>query len=112
MIRLKHYVEFSKIIIIFDHEPLKGVLYSAPGTVYSTRFEKFRMRLMPFLDNRTILYIPGTTITNVDPLFGAGYYSERSGGQKRRRGGNSRRIKKLEKAFFLTPEHGVDALLS
>lgn len=71
--RLRHYVEGSSIILISDHEPLKGVINSAPGTQYSTRIDKFRMLLMPFVDDMTILHRAGSKMTNVDPLSRARY---------------------------------------
>lgn len=73
MTRLRHYVEGSTVILISDHEPLKGVINASPGTQYSSRIDKFRMLLMPFVDEMTILYKPGAKMTNVDPLSRARY---------------------------------------
>jgi len=88
--RLQHYLEGSRVIVVTDHEPIKGVLRSAPGTRYSLRIDKFRMLLMPFLDSMTILHKPGKTMKNVDPLSRATYGSRDSGTSLPSEGGAGR----------------------
>lgn len=55
---------------------MREVLESSPATQFSTRIEKFRMLLMPGLDDMTILYKPGPKMTNVDPLSRARYEND------------------------------------
>lgn len=71
--RLRHYLEGTKLILISDHQPLGEVLNSSPSTQYLLRIDKWRMLLTPFLNNLTILYKPGKSMTNVDPLSRARY---------------------------------------
>lgn len=63
-----HLLEGSDVTIYTDHEAIKGVLSSAPGTRYSMRIDKPRMALMPFLDRITVVYMPGEQMKMVDPL--------------------------------------------
>lgn len=74
--RLRQYLEGSKFTLFSDHEPLKKVLHSSVGTVYSLRIDKYQMLLMPFMDSMTILWKPGLTLTNVDPLSRAKFISD------------------------------------
>ena len=74
--KLSHMLEGSKVEIVTDHQAVKGVLNSAPGTRYSIRLDKARMSLMPFLNDITITYREGTKMQMVDPLSRASY-SER-----------------------------------
>lgn len=71
--RLRHYLEGSKTVVISDHQRMREVLESSPATQFSTRIDKFRMLLMPGLDDMTILYKLGPRMTNVNPLSRARY---------------------------------------
>lgn len=66
--RLRHYLEGAKVQIITDHQPIKGVLKSGPYTSYKSRVDRFRNLLMPCLDDIEVIYKPGTSHVNVDPL--------------------------------------------
>lgn len=74
--RLRQYLEGSKFTLVSDHEPLKKVLHSSASTQYSLRIDKYRMLLMPFMDSMTVLWKPGLTLTNVDPLSRAKYATD------------------------------------
>ena len=66
--KLHHLLEGSTVTIVSDHEAIKGVLLSAPGTRYSQRIDKARIALMPYIDNIKNLYREGSRMQMVDPL--------------------------------------------
>lgn len=71
-----HLLEGSDVMIYTDHEAIKGVLSSAPGTQYSMRIDNPRMALMPFLDRITVIYMPREQMKMVDPLSRARYQDQ------------------------------------
>lgn len=79
--KLQHLLEGSDVTIVSDHEAIKGVLHSAPGTRYSQRIDKARMALMPHLDKITIEYRPGKSMQMVDPLSRGTYTTRQAGDQ-------------------------------
>jgi hypothetical protein len=66
--QLNQYLEGSKLVIFSDHKPIHSVLSSSPSTRYSTRIDKARMVLMPWLDNIEVKYIEGRKIAHVEAL--------------------------------------------
>jgi hypothetical protein len=66
--QLDQYLEGSKMVIFSDHKPIHNVLSSSPPTRYSTRIDKARMVLMPWLNNIEVKYIEERKIAHVDAL--------------------------------------------
>jgi hypothetical protein len=53
------YLDGSKVMLILDHKAVNQVLNSSPTIQYSQRIDKYRMALMPYLENIDIIYKPG-----------------------------------------------------
>jgi len=66
--RLRQYLEGAPFKVFTDHSAIPGILRSSAGTTYSLRLDKFRMQLMPFVDNMEITHRPGKSIPHVDCL--------------------------------------------
>ena len=67
-VKVRHLLEGSDTTLVTDHAPIGEVLQSSAATQYSTRIDKFRMLLAPFLERISVHYRPGKEMTNVDPL--------------------------------------------
>jgi hypothetical protein len=81
--RLRQYLEGSPFKVITDHSAIPGILRSSASTSYSLRLDKFRMQLMPFVDNMDITHRPGKSIPHVDCLsrnVGSGTSQSEAGG--------------------------------
>jgi len=77
-VRLRQYLDGAKFTVITDHSAINEMLNSSPNTAYSLRLDKFRMSLMPFIDNMTIVYRPGKSIPpHVDCISRARYITGR-----------------------------------
>jgi len=66
--RLRQYLEGSPFKVFTDHSEIPAILRSSANTSYSLHLDKFRMQLMPFIDNMDIAHRPGKSIPHVDCL--------------------------------------------
>jgi len=66
--RLSQYLEGSPFKVFTDHSAIPGILRSSANTSYSLCLDKFRMQLMPFIDNMEIVHRPGQSIPHIDCL--------------------------------------------
>jgi hypothetical protein len=64
--RLREYLEGAPFKVFTDHSAIPGILRLSAGTTYSLRVDKFRMQLMPFVDNMEITHQHGKSIPHVD----------------------------------------------
>ena len=62
-----------------DHASIKEIVRTSAATQYSTRIDKFRMLLAPFIDDKEVFYRPGKDMANVDPPLSGGIHSEAVG---------------------------------
>jgi hypothetical protein len=76
-VRLRQYLDGAKFTVITDHSSINEILNSSPNTSYSLRLDKFRMSLMPFIDNMTVVYRPGKAIPHVDCISRTRYVAGR-----------------------------------
>lgn len=65
---LRQYLDGSPFRVFTDHSAIPGILRSSASTSYSLKLDKFRMALMPFIDNMDIIHKPGKSIPHVDCL--------------------------------------------
>jgi len=77
-IKLRHLLEGSTTMIVTDHASIREIVRSSASVQYSTRIDKFRMLLAPFIDNMKVFYRPGKEMVNVDPLSRARYMGNNS----------------------------------
>jgi len=66
--RLRQYLDGSPFKVFTDPSAIPGILWSSANTSYSLRLDKFRMQLMPFIDNMDIIHQPGKSLPHVDCL--------------------------------------------
>ncbi len=59
-----------------DHASIREIGRTSAATQYSTRIDKFRMLLAPFIDDIEVFYRPGKDMANVDPLSRAEFTAD------------------------------------
>ena len=68
-VKLRHLLEGSKTVLVTtDHASIREIVLTSAPIQYSTRINKFRKLLAPFIDDIQVFYRPGKDLVNVDPL--------------------------------------------
>jgi hypothetical protein len=64
--RLRQYLEGAPFKVFTDHSAIPGIFRSSASTSYSLHLDKFRMQLIPFVDNMGITHQHGKSILHFD----------------------------------------------
>lgn len=68
ILKFQRYLDGSLFTVVTDHQSLLSITGSSSNTIYSSRVDKWRMLLAPYLGQMTLIHRAGRIHGNADGL--------------------------------------------